>query len=77
MDGINESVQTQNTRLASIAEALETLSDSALSDQSMINGTATIAATLDHATDILSDGVSVFQMEHIEDQESAAWQGTG
>ena len=79
MEGISDSVQVQNTRLAKIAEALEELSTKALSEQATIAETATMAATMDSATDILSEGISVFQMDptHLDTAEQAAWQASG
>ncbi len=63
VDGINESVHQQNRRLTVIAETLEKLSTSARRDSTMIEETATASATLNEATDILSDAISVFKTD--------------
>lgn len=77
VDGINDSVQEQNRRLAVIAKSLDELSASARRDSSMIEETATATATLNTSTDILSDAVSVFNKgtsAPSSQTETTAWQ---
>ena len=68
VDGISVSVQEQNNRLAVIAETLEQLTTSAQNDSAMIEETANASATLNEATDILSDGISVFKTNRASPQ---------